>query len=73
MEENSTQVPKRSEENACCTLTVAEAADLLGISRGLCYELAHQGVLPAIRLGRRIIVSRPRLLAMIGMPPAREK
>jgi excisionase family DNA binding protein len=38
------------------TVTVAEAAELLGISRGLAYELIQRGELPAMRLGRRIIV-----------------
>jgi excisionase family DNA binding protein len=38
------------------TVTVAEAGDLLGISRGLAYELVQRGELPAVRLGRRIVV-----------------
>ncbi|MHB1536648.1 MAG: helix-turn-helix domain-containing protein [Acidimicrobiales bacterium] len=37
-------------------LRVPEAADLLGISRSHAYELIADGKLPAIRLGRRIIV-----------------
>ena len=43
------------------TLTVSEAAAVLGISRGLAYELARQEKLPVIRLGRRIIVPRAAL------------
>ena len=39
-------------------LTVSEAAQLLRISRGLCYELIHRGELPAVRLGRVIRVPR---------------
>jgi excisionase family DNA binding protein len=37
-------------------LTVPEAADLLGISRSLAYELVARHKLPAVRLGRRILV-----------------
>jgi len=37
---------------------VAEAAKILGISRGLAYSLTRTGKLPAIRLGNRILVSR---------------
>lgn len=44
------------------TLTVEEAAKLLGIGRSLAYELARRGELPgALRLGGRIIVSRAAL------------
>ena len=39
-------------------LTVPEAAELLRISRNLAYELVHQGGLPHIRLGRRILIPR---------------
>jgi excisionase family DNA binding protein len=43
-------------------VTVTEAAELLGISRGLAYELARAGQLPSLRLGRRLIVPRAALL-----------
>lgn len=46
-------------------LTVEEAAELLGISRGLAYELVRRGDLPSIRLGRRLVVPRRRLLALV--------
>jgi excisionase family DNA binding protein len=38
------------------TMRVEEAAGLLGISRGLAYELVNRGELPALRLGRRLVV-----------------
>lgn len=50
-------------------LTIAEAAELLGISRAFAYELAAQGGLPTIRLGRRRLVPRRALLAMVGEDP----
>ena len=47
-------------------LTIAEAAEVLGISRAFAYELAARGELPVIRLGRRRLVPRKALLAMLG-------
>jgi len=46
-------------------LTVEEAAQLLGISRGLGYELVRQGVIPSLRLGRQLVVPRKRLVALV--------
>ena len=45
------------------TLSIKEAAAILGISRNLAYELAKRGELPgAIKLGqKRIVVSRVQL------------
>ena len=43
------------------TLTVTEAANLLGISRNLCYEAVSKGEIPAIRLGNRLLVPRVAL------------
>jgi excisionase family DNA binding protein len=43
------------------TLTVEEAAHLLGISRGLAYEMARCGKLPVIRFGRRLLVPKGAL------------
>ncbi len=41
------------------TVSVPVAARMLGISRGLAFQLAREGKLPgAIRLGGRIVVSR---------------
>ena len=47
------------------TLTVAEAATLLGVSRWLVQQQVSCGVLPAVRLGRRILIPRARLLAWL--------
>lgn len=43
------------------TLTVEEAARLLGVSRGLAYEMARCGRLPVIHFGRRLLVPRHAL------------
>jgi excisionase family DNA binding protein len=57
--------PPTPETPAPLFVRVEEAARLLGISRSLAYELADQWIdtdgrtgLPAIRLGRRLLVKR---------------
>jgi excisionase family DNA binding protein len=47
------------------TLSVDEAAQLLGLSRTSAYEAVHRGELPAIRVGRRLLVPRSRLNALL--------
>lgn len=47
-------------------ISVTEAAELLGISRALAYELVARGELPSVRLGRRLVVPRVALVAMCG-------
>ena len=42
-------------------LSVLEAARLLNIGRGLCYQLVQENRLPHIRLGRRVLISRQAL------------
>ena len=38
------------------TITVEEAAHLLGISRALAYQAVHTGDIPSLRIGRRIVI-----------------
>ena len=47
-------------------LTIAEAAEVLGVSRAFAYELAARGEIPVLRLGRRRLVPRRALLEMLG-------
>ena len=49
-------------ENENLVLTATEAARLLRIGRATCYEQIRQGVIPSIRIGRRIIVPRAALM-----------
>ena len=44
------------------TITVTEAAKVLGISRTAAYEAARRGELPTRRLGHRLVVPVPWLL-----------
>ncbi len=54
------------------TITVEDAARLLGIGRGTAYEAARRGDLPVIRMGRRLLVPRARLFELVGAPEMRE-
>lgn len=58
MQPESTQLPP--------VLTVVQTAAFLGVSRGLAYEAARTGEIPAIRIGRRIVVPRDALLARLA-------
>ena len=40
------------------TLTIAEAAQALGIGRNQAYEAAHRGEIPTIKIGKRLLVPR---------------
>lgn len=59
----------RLAESDRLVLTVAEAGELLGISRAFAYELVARGELPVIRLGRRRLVPKRALLKLVGMDP----
>ena len=48
-------------ESSRLVMSVTEAAEFLGISRALAYELARSQKLPAVRLGRRRVVPRKAL------------
>jgi excisionase family DNA binding protein len=45
--------------------SVAKVAELLGISRAFAYELVARGELPVIRLGRRRLVPKVALVALL--------
>lgn len=47
------------------TITVPEAAEVLGISRWAGYRAAEVDQIPTLRLGRRLLVPVPRLLALL--------
>ena len=48
------------------TLTVAEAGELLGLSRSAAYRAADAGQLPTLRFGRKLRVPTPGLMALLG-------
>ncbi len=45
-------------ESGALLVSVAEAAQLLGIGRGLAYDLIVEGRIPSLRLGRRLLLPR---------------
>jgi excisionase family DNA binding protein len=47
------------------TMTVPEAAQLLGLSESATYEAVSRGEIPAVKIGRRVLVKRDALLAML--------
>lgn len=52
--------------NGRLVIQVEEAAQLLGLGRSSAYEAARRGELPTIRMGRRLMVPVPQLLALLG-------
>lgn len=48
------------------TVTIPEAAIIIGISRGLAYRLVKEGTIPSLRLGKRLLISRIRLEEFIN-------
>ena len=54
------------------TLSVTQAAILLGVARNTAFEAARSGELagvPVIRVGRRLLVPRAPFLAALGVDP----
>jgi excisionase family DNA binding protein len=51
------------------TITVEEAAEMLGISRTSAYLCAARHEIPTLRLGRRVLVPVARFMAMLEDQP----
>jgi len=57
-------------ENERLTLTVKEAAKLLGLSRNAVYEAARTGKIPVLKIGRRFLIPRvPFERNLLGVLP----
>jgi excisionase family DNA binding protein len=50
------------------TISVSEAARILGLSRNGAYAAVARGELPVIRIGRKLLVPKRRLMAMLEAP-----
>lgn len=59
-------MPNRSTEHSL-TLTVDEAAALIGVSRSTAYDLVATAELPTVRLRRRILVPASALAELLGV------
>jgi excisionase family DNA binding protein len=49
------------------TVTVEQAAMMLGISRTSAYACVARNEIPTVRLGRRVLVPTSRLMAMLNV------
>lgn len=49
------------------TVSVEEAAVILGVSRGSAYAAIRSGTIPSLRIGRRVLVPTARLAALLGV------
>lgn len=58
------QPPKVNGDRLC--FSIPQTARMLGISRGLAYELARSGQLPIVRLGKRLLVPKMALEQMLA-------
>jgi excisionase family DNA binding protein len=54
-------------------LTVPQTAAALGLGRSSVYKSIHRGEIPAIRIGRRILVVKMRLMQFLEMEEAAER
>lgn len=52
------------------TYSVEEVAELLGISRTTAYECVHRGEIPSRRFGRRVVILRHELNALLTDDPS---
>jgi excisionase family DNA binding protein len=50
------------------TVSVTQAAKILGISRGSAFSAVHRGEIPALRLGHRLVVPTAALKKMLESP-----
>ena len=46
--------------------SVEEVAAILGVGRGTAYQCARSGEIPALRLGRRLLIPRAALARILG-------
>lgn len=54
------------------TITVAEAAERLGIGRNAAYEAARVGLIPSIRIGKRVLIPIAAFERMLQGEAARQ-
>lgn len=69
MKATATDVTAADLSNLPPTLTLRQAAGLLGISHGSIYAAHRRGEIPSLRIGNRIIVPTVKLLALLGVEP----
>lgn len=55
-------------DNKKLTITVDECAKLLGISRGLCFQMVHEGKIPHLRFNKRILIPKWAIQHLLQEP-----
>lgn len=48
------------------TISVSEAAEMLGVSRSTAYECVRTGQLRAVRIGRRVVVPKEAIAELLA-------
>jgi excisionase family DNA binding protein len=56
---------KEHHKDEAITLSVEHAARLIGISRTTAYRMVQSGELPAVRVGRRVLILKKPLMEML--------
>ncbi|HYA33437.1 MAG TPA: helix-turn-helix domain-containing protein [Candidatus Bathyarchaeia archaeon] len=56
---------KEHHKDEALTLSVEHAARLIGISRTTAYRMVQSGELPAVRVGRRVLILKKPLMEML--------
>ena len=55
-------LPQQSSPENKVTLTVSEAAELIGISKPSMYEVVRTGKVRSVKVGKKILISRQSLM-----------
>ena len=55
-------ISQQSSPGTKMTVSVREAAELIGISKPKMYELVHSNEIPSIHVGKKIVISRKALM-----------
>jgi excisionase family DNA binding protein len=48
------------------TVTVEQAAKVLGVGRSLAYKAVREGDIPSIKIGRRLLIPKAALAELLG-------
>ncbi len=62
-----TTSPPPSDWKERATITVPQAATVLGVSRSSAYEAVHRHSIPTVRIGRRLLVPVGALLDLLNV------
>ena len=55
-------IPQQSSPESKVTLTVSEAAEMIGISKPSMYEVVRAGKVRSVKVGKKILISRQSLM-----------